>query len=208
MALDVTVLLLLAIASVLGATSGALRQLVQLLGVGAGWLAARHLAAPVAAGLARSISPLLARAAASALLFAGLFALVTLVGGALLRGSGLAAVVRGPVDRGAGALLGGVKAAGVAWILLSALAVAGSAAPRGLALDPRWSQFAGLAARHNLLERLAPDELRTLERLRPRGDALQHLPTAPTPDAVRRKLDESAREHDRALRAADTAGRE
>jgi membrane protein required for colicin V production len=152
-ALDLAILAALAIAALSGAMSGALRQVVQLLAVGAGWGAARHLAAPVAGGLARTLSPLLARSAASALLFMGVFALVSLIGGAVLKGTGVARAVRGPADRGVGGLLGGAKAGAIAWVLLSALAVAGAAAPAWLPIHPRTSQFAALAAAHNLLER-------------------------------------------------------
>jgi membrane protein required for colicin V production len=164
--LDLAVLAVLVLAAVLGAASGALRQLVQLGGVVLGWLAARNLGPAVADGLARSISPLVARAAASALLFGGVLALVTLAGAVVLRATGVARVVRGPLDRGVGALLGGVKGALVVWVLLSALAIAGTAAPRGLALTPGYSQFASLARKHNVLERIAPERVEQLERLR------------------------------------------
>jgi membrane protein required for colicin V production len=166
--LDLAVLAALAIAALSGAMSGALRQLVQLLAVVAGWVAARQLAAPVADGLAKTVSPLLARGAASSLLFLGVFALVSLVGAAILKGTGVSRAVRGPADRGAGALLGGAKGGAIAWVLLSALAVAGSAAPRWLPIEPRTSQFAALAGAHNLLARVAPRQLEAIERLKER----------------------------------------
>lgn len=167
-ALDLAVLAALAIAALSGAMSGALRQLVQLLAVGAGWVAARQLAAPVAGGLARTLTPLLARSAASSLLFLGVFALVSLVGVAILKGTGVARAVRGPADRGVGALLGGAKAAAIAWVLLSALAIAGAAAPRWLPIDRATSQFASLAEAHNLLARVAPKQVEAIERLKER----------------------------------------
>lgn len=166
MPLDLAVLAVLALAALLGAASGALRQVLQLAAVVLGWLAARWLGGSVAEGLARSVSPLVARAAASALLFAGVAALVSLVGALVLRATGVARAVRSPVDRGIGALLGGVKGGLVAWVLLSALAIAGTSAPRGLALSPGYSDFAALARKHNLLERLAPEGVERLERLR------------------------------------------
>jgi membrane protein required for colicin V production len=206
LALDLAVLAVLALAALLGAASGALRQVVQLAAVGVGWLAARQLGAPVAEGLARSVSPLVARAAASALLFAGVMALVSLLGAFVLRATGVARAVRSPADRGLGALLGGVKGGLVVWVLLSALAIAGTAAPRGLALDPGYSQFASLARRHNLLERIAPAQLERIERLRsrdrgPRGAGPR------SPDELRRDLEERLTERDRALRRlADDPG--
>lgn len=199
MALDLVVLLLVALAAALGAVSGALRQVVQLAAVGLGWLAARRLGAPVAEGLGRSLPPLVARAAASTVLFLGVAALVSLAGALVLRGTGVARAVRGPADRGFGALLGGVKAGAVVWILLSALALAGTAAPRTLALDPRASEFASLARRYNLLERLAPEPVRALERLRGRVE----LPMlAPTPGAVREELERRQAERERAVSRA------
>jgi membrane protein required for colicin V production len=162
--LDLAVLALLALSALLGAAGGALRQLVQLGAAVLGWLAARHLGAAVAAGLGRTLPALLARAVAPSLLFLGTFALASLVGGAVLRSSGLASVVRGPVDRAGGALLGGAKGALVAWVLLSALALAGGAIPGADALDLRGSDFAAVARANNLLLRLDPGAARGLER--------------------------------------------
>jgi membrane protein required for colicin V production len=159
MALDVFVLLLLGVAAVLGAATGALRQLLQIVAVALGWAAARGLSPAVAAGLERSMPAVLARATASAVLFVGIAALVSIVGRLVLSASGFSSVVRGPVDRAVGALLGGVKAGAAAWILLSAVAIAEAAAPRALPLDPRSSDFASLAARHNLLAQIVPEKL-------------------------------------------------
>jgi len=160
--LDLTVLALFALAALHGAASGALRQFVQFGAALVGWLAARHLAAPVAAGLSRWSPGFLARPAACALLFLGAFALVSLLGGLLLRG---AKAVRGPTDRGAGALIGGLKGALVAWVLLSALALAGSALSGRLGTEARASEYASLAREHNLLSRLDPGKARFLERV-------------------------------------------
>ena len=71
MALDALALLVLALAALHGAVSGVLRQLLQLLAAFLGWLCARNLSAPVAAGLARFAPKLLARPLASGLLFFG-----------------------------------------------------------------------------------------------------------------------------------------
>lgn len=153
MTLDLVVLAALALSALAGAASGALRQLVSLAAAGAGVLAARAFGADVAAGLARRFSPP-ARALAPALLFLGAFALASLAGALLLRGTGLARAVRGPADRGAGALLGGAKGALVAWALLSLLALAGDLAPEALRARARDSDLAALARAHNLVARL------------------------------------------------------
>lgn len=164
MTLDLAVLAVLALAAVAGAMSGALRQLVELGGAVLGWLAARHLADPVAGGLDRWVPALVARAAAPALLFLGTWALVSLAGAFVLRATGVAAVVRGPADRGVGALLGGAKGVLAAWVLVSALLLAAGGAPRALGLDLRGSDFAVLVRSHDLLERLEPEQARALER--------------------------------------------
>jgi hypothetical protein len=101
---------------------------------------------------------------APVLLFFGTFALASLVGSAILRGTGVARVVRGPADRAAGALLGGAKGALAAWALLSALALAGDVAPERIAARVEGSDFAALARAHNLVARIDPGAARTLER--------------------------------------------
>jgi membrane protein required for colicin V production len=181
-ALDALVLAVLAAAALHGAAGGALRQLLQLGAAVLGWLAARHLSAPVAAGLGRWFPGFLARPGASALLFLGTFALVSLVGGLLLRaGAREGGVVRGPGDRGIGALLGGLKGGLTAWVLLSALALAGGALASRFGLEAQGSQFASLAARHNLIVRLDPSRAQLLERvLRLAREAEQKV--APSPD--------------------------
>ena len=163
MTVDLAVLALLAVAALSGAISGALRQLVSLAAVGLGVLAARAFSDDVGAGLARTITPL-ARHLAPLLLFLGAFALASLVGLGVLRGTGVARVVRGPSDRGVGALLGGAKGALAAWVLLSALALAGDHAPDFVLRRTRGSDFAALARRHNLVRKLDPDAARVLER--------------------------------------------
>lgn len=127
-------------------------------------LAARGLSAPVAKGLGTALSPALARAAAPAIVFAGALALASLLLGALLRATSLSRAVRGPADRAAGAVLSGAKAAVGAWVLLSALAIAGEALP-WLGRQGGRSQFASLAREHNLIERLAPEQVEKAEDL-------------------------------------------
>jgi membrane protein required for colicin V production len=163
MRLDLAVLVLLAVAAVAGAASGALRQLVSLAAVVLGALAARAWTDDVAAGLARTFRPA-ARLAAPLLLFLGVAALASLAGALVLRGTGLARIVRGPADRGAGALLGGAKGALAAWVLLSVLALAGPSAPDALERLARGSDLYALARAHNLVARLDPGAARALER--------------------------------------------
>jgi membrane protein required for colicin V production len=160
--LDLAVLALLALAALYGAATGALRQLASLAAVVLGVLAAHAFSAEVGAGLARSVTPV-ARHVAPVLLFAGVFALASLAGGLLLRATGVARVVRGPADRGAGALLGGAKGLLAAWLLLSALVLAGDHAPDALLRRTGGSDFAALARTHNLVRTLDPDAARTLE---------------------------------------------
>jgi membrane protein required for colicin V production len=163
MTLDLAVLALLAAAALLGAASGALRQLVSLAAVVLGALAARAWTDDVAAGLSRTFRPA-ARLVAPVLLFLGVAALASLVGAVVLRGTGLARVVRGPADRGAGALLGGAKGALAAWVLLSALALAGASSPDALRRLARGSDLAALARAHNLVARLDPEAARAIQR--------------------------------------------
>jgi membrane protein required for colicin V production len=151
--IDLVVLALLAVSALAGAMSGALRQIVSLLAAGAGVLASRAWSLEVGAGLARRFSGL-ARPLAPALLFFGTFAAVSIAGALLLRAGGVSRVVRGPADRGAGALLGGAKATVVAWALLSLLALAGDVAPERVRAEARRSDLAALARAHNLVARL------------------------------------------------------
>jgi membrane protein required for colicin V production len=151
---DLAVLAFLAVSALAGAATGALRQLVSLAAAAAGALAARAWSADVGAGLARRFSPGV-RALAPALLFLGGFALASLAGALVLRATGISRAVRGPADRGAGALLGGAKGALVAWALLSLVALAGDLAPEALRSRARDSDLAALARAHNLVARLA-----------------------------------------------------
>lgn len=192
--LDLLVLVLLAVSALLGAASGALRQLVSLLAAVAGLAASRALAGPVGEGLARTVSPL-ARPVAPVFLFFGVFALVSLAGGLLLRGTGVARAVRGPSDRAAGALLGGAKGGLGAWVILSALVLARAHLPARAQAWEAGSDFAAVARRHNLVARLDPGAARSLERLPslPSGaplPGLQGLDRRELEEAQRRSVDE------------------
>jgi membrane protein required for colicin V production len=163
MTLDLAVLAVLAIAALLGAATGALRQLVSLGAVVLGVLAARAWTDDVAAGLARTLQPG-ARLVAPLLLFLGVFALASLAGAVVLRLTGVSRVVRGPADRGAGAILGGVKGLLAAWALLSALALAGKSAPDRFLRWSQGSEALALCREHNLVRRLRPEAAAAVER--------------------------------------------
>lgn len=164
--LDLVVLGLLLLFAVAGAFTGALRQVVQLLGVVAGWLAARHLPPLLVGPLLGSRPPPWQRGALAAACFVGAVILVGLLGRAVARRLHGPSGRPGPVDRALGALLGGAKAGLAAWVLLSALALArGPLVLGSLRLDVRSSDFGSLASRHNLLEAAVPAQARQLERL-------------------------------------------
>ncbi len=187
MALDLVLVAVLALASILGAATGALRQLVQLGAVVLAWIVARSLGADVARGIARTMPDFVSRAAGPAILFLGTFAAASLVGVLLLRASGMSRAVRTPVDRALGALVGGAKGALAAWVLLSALALAGRSTPTRLARWARGSDLAALAARHNLLVHLDPSAARALERALEAARRAQRAGALPR-DAESRRL--------------------
>jgi membrane protein required for colicin V production len=207
--LDLVVLGALLLFAVAGAFSGALRQLVQLLGVAAGWAAARFLAPRLAGPVLGSRPAAWERGALAAACFVGAVVLVSLVGRALARRVQGPGGSPGATDRSLGALLGGLKAALGCWVLLSALALARAPiALGGFRVDVRSSDFGSLAARHNLLEAAAPRQARLLERLFEavqdpgvkerlrRGDA--DLRRALEDPRVKALLERAAREGDRA----------
>ncbi len=155
MTLDLAAGLLLVLFAVLGARSGALRQLVNLAAAVLGFLGARLAGPPVAQGLGRWLPAPVAHALALVVLFFGIFALAGGAGQLLLRAAGPAGRTAYPWDRAAGALLGGAKAALGIWAALSALvAVDRPFGPSWLRIDPRRSDFAAVARAHNLLDRL------------------------------------------------------
>ena len=148
MLVDAAVLAFLAAAALLGALAGLLRPLFLFAGASLGWLAARHLSAPVGDVLARVIPSGAAHPVAAVLLFTVVTAVVAIAGRRLARapeGGGR------PLDRGAGALLGGLAAAAAAWV---GLAVADAVAP---ALSAPWqagiahSDMAALVRQHDVL---------------------------------------------------------
>jgi membrane protein required for colicin V production len=145
--LDAAVLAFLAASALIGALAGLIRPLFLFAGAALGWLAARHLSAPVGDVLARVLPSGAARPAAAVLLFTLVTVTVAIVGRKLARapeGGGR------PLDRGAGALLGGLAAVAAAWV---GLAVADAVAP---SLPAAWqagiarSDLAGLVRQHDV----------------------------------------------------------
>jgi uncharacterized membrane protein required for colicin V production len=148
MVLDAGVLLLLAAASVLGALAGVIRPLFLAIGTVLGWLAARHLAAPVARVLERALPEGTGRPVAAALLFVAVTSVVVLVGARLRRAPGGGAR---PSDRALGALLGGAAAAVALWV---GVAVADAAAPvlgHTVQAQLAGSDLAALVREHDVL---------------------------------------------------------
>jgi len=148
MVLDAGVLLLLAAASVLGALAGVIRPLFLAIGTVLGWLAARHLAAPVARLLERALPEGTGRPVAAALLFVAVTSVVVFVGARLRRAPGGGAR---PSDRALGALLGGAATAVALWV---GVAVADAAAPvlgRPLQAQLAGSDLAALVREHDVL---------------------------------------------------------
>lgn len=153
MTLDLAVAGMVVLLAVLGAVSGALRQLLTLGAAVLGYAVARLLGPPVAAGLTRTLPGPAAQATAGLVLFFATFVVAMLAGNLLLH-SRKDGPRPGPADRALGALLGATKAGLVIWVVLSALAIVDRpVGPTWFRLDPRQSDFAALARRRNLLER-------------------------------------------------------
>jgi len=164
--LDLVVLGLLLLFAVAGAFSGALRQLVHLAAVVAGWLAARHLPPRLAGPLLGSHPAAWQRGALPGACFVAAVVVTWLLGSAIARRLHGPDGRPGPLDRAGGALMGGLKAGLAIWVLLSALALArGPVVLGSLRLDLRGSDFGSLASRYNLLEAAAPRQAGRLERL-------------------------------------------
>jgi membrane protein required for colicin V production len=164
--LDLVILAVLLLFTVAGAFSGALRQVFKLAGVVAGWLAAVHLA-PRLAPLVFRARPLPWQRSVTAVgTFVAVVVLVAVAGRLVRRAVQGPDGHPGPTDRALGALLGGAKAGLAAWVVLSALALAGGKVALGpWSFDPRASDFGSFAARHNLLVAADPAAARKVERL-------------------------------------------
>jgi hypothetical protein len=146
--LDAAILLLLAVAALLGAMAGLLRPLFLFAGAALGWLAARHLSAPAGRLLEAVLPASSARPVASVLLFAVVALAVALVGRRLSRN---AAGEGRPVDRAAGALLAGTSMAAAAWVALSVAEALAPSLPRDWQAGLARSDLAGLVRENDLL---------------------------------------------------------
>jgi membrane protein required for colicin V production len=163
---DLAVVALLVLFAVMGALSGALRQLVMLASALLGYLAARYLAPPLAAGFTRGSAQPVARAIAGVLVFFAVLFVASFLGHALVARAGGGQAVRGPTDRGLGALLGAAKGAMGLWVVLSAFVLVGRpVGPSFFRLDPRDSDFAAVAGDFNVLDTWASPTAATLRRL-------------------------------------------
>lgn len=148
MVLDAAVLSLLAAASAAGALSGLLRPLFLFAGATLGWLAARHLSAPVGRVLAGALPGSTARPVAAVLLFVVVSLVVAFVGRRLARapeGGGR------PLDRAAGAILAGLAMVAAAWVGLAVADAAAPSLPAGWQAEIARSDLAGLVRGQDLL---------------------------------------------------------
>jgi membrane protein required for colicin V production len=162
MSIDVTLLCAVLLFGVLGAVSGASRQLGNLAALAAAVVAARPLGAQVvpylrqAGPLPRWLEGVLGMLLAGLATYVLVRLLVTALVHRLLAREGEA---RGGADRTLGFLLGGLKVAAVAYALLSTATVVESAfreSGRQLDLGLSGSRAAELARSHNLFDLLRP----------------------------------------------------
>ncbi len=148
MLLDAALLVLLAVAALLGALAGLLRPLFLFAGAALGWLAVRHLSGPAGRLLGAVLPGTAARPVASVLLFAGVAIAVALVGRRLSRN---AAGEGRPLDRAAGALLAGTSMAAAAWVGLSVAEALAPSLPHGWQSALARSDLAALVRENDLL---------------------------------------------------------
>jgi membrane protein required for colicin V production len=180
--LDLVCLVVLAAAAISGALGGALRQLAKLGAAGLALAGTRLLSPAVAAAMSSAAPRPVVGPVASAVTFVVLYVLLALVLGILARAAHAAGAVPRSVDRGAGALLGGAKAALVLWVLVSALVSWGRPLPfLGAALGAPASDFAAFARERGAFG--------------PKG-GLRHLPPAlgGEPRTARERRDAAAAE--------------
>ncbi len=162
--LDLALLGLVLLAAVAGAVSGALRQVLTLAGVVAGWAAARFLAPRVVQQLHAPTA--LTRALVTGAAFVVAWMLVAMLARAIVRAVQGEEESPGGFDRLLGALLGVAKGVLVGWVFLALLALLGGRLALGpLRVESRGSKAAALAARHDLLSLASPGSARTAQRL-------------------------------------------
>jgi membrane protein required for colicin V production len=162
--LDLWLLGLVLLVAVAGAFSGALRQVLKLAGVVAGWAAARWLAPLLTRQLEAPSAA--TRAMVTAATFVTAWVLVAWIGRSIRKAVQGEKERPGLTDRLLGALLGATKGALVAWVFLALLALAGGRLVLGsVRIDDHGSQAAALAARHDLLAIADPEAAGSLRRL-------------------------------------------
>jgi membrane protein required for colicin V production len=151
--LDLLCLLILLLGAAVGAMSGAVRQLFQLGVVVGAVIGARFFSEPVAAALGGVLPKAAARPVGAAVLFVVLVIALGLLSKLVVGAAEAAGALRGPVDRGLGALLSGFKAALTLWLALSALTLWGGGLQlKRVNLHPETSDFAAFARELNLIE--------------------------------------------------------
>lgn len=158
MTLDLIVIGVVLLFALAGALRGFLWQLIQLLAVVVGVVAAKALGAALGGPVSRAsgLPPTLGVVVASALVFGAVYLALSVVARLVRRR--FKHTVAGAVDRSLGALVGASKGALLAWLALSALvffdqpgAHAGS-----LVYRPVGSDAASVARRYNALQLLHP----------------------------------------------------
>ncbi len=158
MAIDLTILCLVLFFALLGAYTGAAKQIAHMVGLVAAYFVSRRLGSVVAPRLAEALdTPLLVGVVlGSMLLFIFTLVVVRFALGALLQRvmTGRDPSNRGP-DRAIGFVLGGAKVAIIAYVLLSALSFAEQhvvVAGKKLNTSPKDSRAVGFVREHNLFE--------------------------------------------------------
>jgi membrane protein required for colicin V production len=153
--LDLLCLAVLVLGAVLGAMSGAVRQLFQLAVVVGAVLGARFLSQPAAAAMRGVLPEAAARPIAAAALFVVLVVALGLVARLVVGAAEAIGALRGPTDRALGSLLSGAKAALTLWLVLSALTLWGGDLPlKRVNLHPETSDFAAFARDVNLIQKV------------------------------------------------------
>lgn len=152
MTIDLASLAVVVLAAIFGAFAGAVPQVAHVAAVAAGWAGARAFGPRVAPLLQGRVPAFAAHPLAAVVAFVACTAVATLLMRVLVALTPLRRAPGTAVDRGLGALLGGVQAALVLWVALSALAVWNRPLHLGtVRLDPAGSELVGAARECNAL---------------------------------------------------------
>ncbi len=150
--LDLLCLGILVLAAVVGAFAGALSQLAHAAAVAAGWVGARALGPRLALLLQGKVPAFAAHPLGALAAFVGCTAVAALAARLLIALTPLRRAPGSGPDRALGALMGGLQAAVVLWIALSALAVWNRPVQLGgLRVDPERSELVGAARQWSAL---------------------------------------------------------